>query len=281
MKNNNIIVSLTTWHKRIYNVPIVIDSILSQTIRPDKIVINLAYDEVIPADLNNYLVKHRIEINRVEDTKVYKKFLPTLLRYPNACVINIDDDFIYPPTMIEEFVELHNKYPNNPISGNRHVLYGMQCHCGCASLVKKEYFGDYLIEVDKDLMSSCLSSDLVFTYIATITGHPYIRTKSMYYVNLPSIESNVAYSSFDFKQVLNDTYNYLRGRFEVVPDALSALKKNRTIMHDWNQMPILYGIEEHYKGLGVKHVVIKSSTYYIWKFAFRVWCLIKPLAKRK
>ena len=129
-----IIVSLTTWKPRIHNIPVVLESIYAQTIQPDKVVLNIAFDEVIPENIQKYIDIHQIEVNYVPDTKVYKKFLPTLLKYPRACVINIDDDCIYPETMLEDFMDLHAQYPQYPISGNHLIHDGMQCHCGCASM---------------------------------------------------------------------------------------------------------------------------------------------------
>ena len=78
-----IIVSLTTWSKRIGNIPVVLDTIFNQTVQPDLVVLNLAHDEIIPEDVKHYINSHNIEINRVKDTKVYKKLIPTLKKYPN------------------------------------------------------------------------------------------------------------------------------------------------------------------------------------------------------
>ena len=125
-----IIVTMTTYNKRIGNIPTVLDTIFKQTIHPDIVVINLAYEEIIPDKVQIYMETHNIEVNRVPDTKVYKKIVPTLKKYPDDCVINIDDDKLYPPEMIADFMDIHKKYPNNPISGNRQVFGGRQCHHG-------------------------------------------------------------------------------------------------------------------------------------------------------
>ncbi len=211
-----VIISLTTWSKRIGNIPVVLDTIYSQTYLPDKVVLNLAYGEIIPEDVADYLQKHDVEIYFTEDTKVYKKFIPTLKRYPDACVINIDDDFIYPNTMIEEFMTLHEQYPQYPISGNHVALNGMQCHCGCASLTKAEYFGNWLDKIDEELRQHCPSSDIIYTYLATQNGHPYIHTNNEYFVNglLKPIEIGDGYSSCIIKNTgIEDSYSYLVNRF--------------------------------------------------------------------
>lgn len=277
-----IIISLTTWRPRIHNIPVVLDSILAQSVKPDKIVINLAYEESLPEEIQEYVNEHNIELNYVEDTKVYKKVLPTLQRYPEDCIINIDDDFIYPSYMIEDFIKTHNKYPSYPISGNRIVLYGKQCHCGCASLVKKEYFGDFLNDIDSDLMKHCLSDDLVFTYLAILSGHPYLRTKKVYFLNMKAIESPSPYSSFDVKQVLNDTRNYMVKRFGKDPSVLSILSRDKKVMRDWNQMALIYEIKLYQKEtMRDEDVVINSPLFIVWKKAYYVWNIFKQYTKSK
>lgn len=210
-----IIVSLTTWTKRICNIPVVLDSIFTQSIPPDFVVLNLAYDEEIPKEVKNYLELHKVEVNRVEDTKVYKKLIPTLQLYPDDCIISIDDDWIYPDGMIADFLNIHRKYPDFPISGNREVINGWQCHCGCASLTKACYFGDLLKQIDCDLRNNCPSDDIVYTYLATAAGHPYIRTQNMYFSNMQPYNADDSYSfaMVDNANGINNSIKYLECRF--------------------------------------------------------------------
>lgn len=219
-----IIVTLTTWSKRIGNIPVVLDTIFAQTMPPDKVVLNLAYEEKIPDEIQCYIDSHGVEVFRTEDTKVYKKLIPTLFRYPNDCIISIDDDWLYPKGMIEDFMTIHRQYPKYPISGNRGVAFGLQCHCGCASLTKYEYFGNLLDSIDSDIIRNCKSDDIVYTYFANKSGHPYIRTKGQYYTNMISYNNNEGYSaSFDNDlYMINQSFNYLISRFGQVKDLLDA-----------------------------------------------------------
>ena len=227
MKKEQVIVSLTTWSKRIANLPAVLDSIYAQTYQPDKVVLNLACNEEIPEEVEAYLKKHNVEVNYVEDTKVYKKIIPTLRKYPDACVINIDDDFIYPKGMIADFMSVHQRYPNYPISGNRVSLQGRQCHCGCASMLKAEYFGDNLDKIDDEVMSKCGSSDIVFTYFATLNGHPYICSQNQYFLNMESYNSVSSYSENVVKEYgVEEAFAYLENRFGRLQDILSLYYPN-------------------------------------------------------
>lgn len=210
-KKEELIVSFTTWKARFENIPTVLDSIFRQSLLPDRIVLNLAEVEILPDSLQQYLEGHGVEINRVPDTKVYKKLLPTLKKYPDACIVNIDDDFIYPPEMLEEFMRIHQQHPSSPISGNRERAYFMACHCGCASLTKREYFGEYLERIDEDVIAHCPSDDLVFSYFATKNGHPYLHTDTLYFTNMTPCNPVKGYSPED-GAIVRNTWDYLCAR---------------------------------------------------------------------
>ena len=223
-----IIVTLTTWSKRIGNIPYVLDTIYGQTVSPDKVVLNLAYDEVVPADVQNYIDEHDIEVNRMPDWKVYKKLIPTLKKYPDACIISIDDDWLYPEGMIEDFMSIHNQYPDFPISGNKEVIDGLQCHCGCASLTKASYFGEYLSVVDDDVMMNCPSDDMVYTYLASKTGHPYIRTVNEYFFNMQAYNATEGYShSVNATNPIVSSMSYLEEHFGKIEVSFAPYMNNK------------------------------------------------------
>ena len=214
-----IIVSLTTWSKRIGNLPVVLDTIFNQSMQPDLIVLNLAFNEIIPNDIQLYINAHNIEINRVPDTKVYKKIIPTLKKYPNDCIISIDDDWLYPEGMIADLIKMHTLYPNYPISGNDVVLFGLQCHCGCSSLTKADFFGDYLNQIDDEIINKCPSSDIVYTFFSSLSGHPYIRTEGQYFSNMQPYGQDEGYSEKNqiMFESINQSFLYLTERFGTVP----------------------------------------------------------------
>ena len=222
---DNIIVSLTSYGNRVNNIPVVLDTIFSQTLLPDVVVLNIAFEENVPDVVADYLEEHKVEINRVMDTRVYKKLIPTLIKYPEACVISIDDDFLYPKGMIEDFVRIHEKYPDYPISGNRVVYFGMQCHCGCASLTKAEFFGDYLHRVNTETIASCPSDDMLYTYFATKNGHPYVQTEKEYFINMQGLNdgNDKGYSdTLNGDEGIIKTYDYLVNHFGLIDDVVSS-----------------------------------------------------------
>ena len=119
METKQILISLTSWKKRIQNVPMVIQSILTGTKPPDKIVLNLSTEEFSLKDkeLPTYLLMlketNKIEINWVkENTKAFKKIIPTMKLYPESIIISIDDDIIYPEFFVEKMVSKYNETGN-------------------------------------------------------------------------------------------------------------------------------------------------------------------------
>lgn len=113
-----IIVSLTTFGKRINNVYLTIESIMRQTVKPNKIILWLANDEfsidTIPQTLKTQQ-ERGLDIRFCDDLLSYKKLIPTLLSYPNDTIITIDDDIIYPSNLLDTLITEHIKRPNEVI----------------------------------------------------------------------------------------------------------------------------------------------------------------------
>lgn len=111
-KNTGIIISLTTYNKRIYDVHLVIESLFRQTMQPKKIILWLAEDEFnennIPIILKK-LKQKGLEIKFCQDLKSYKKLIPTLQLYWNEPIITVDDDIIYPFDFIENLYKKYKK----------------------------------------------------------------------------------------------------------------------------------------------------------------------------
>lgn len=114
----DVVISLTTYGKRINNVYLTIESIMRQTVKPNKILLWLANDEfslkTIPQSLQ-LQQKRGLEIHFCEDLLSYKKLVPSLSLYGNDIIITIDDDVIYPPNFIDVLVTEHIKHPHDII----------------------------------------------------------------------------------------------------------------------------------------------------------------------
>ena len=257
--NERTIVSLTSYEPRFQNLPTVLDTILAQAVKPDLIVLNLAHEAIVPNDVQEYLDRHNIEVFRVEDTKVYKKLIPTLKRYPNDIVISIDDDWLYPEEMIADFLERHSQYPNHPISGNKLVFSEMICHCGCASLTKAEFFGEYLDMIDQKIIQNCSCDDIVYTFFANKAGHPYITTEKEYFTNLAPYNEGHGYSeTFEEEHRVEKSFSFLIQKYGAPPHFTD------TYISDPYIADLLYHIHTADKRNSIKNtqIEIRSSARY-------------------
>lgn len=189
--NTKLIVSMTSWKMRIENVATVVESILENTVLPDKIVLNLSEEEFtkksddLPENLLLLVSSGKVEINWViENTKAFKKIIPTMQKYPHDLVLAIDDDFLYPKDFIETFLTEHRKYPNQPLSGNQVRIKNTQAHCGCASLTSARFYGRFIHELlDKEVLRLG-ADDIYYTFCAALAGYHYRYVGKTFFHNL-------------------------------------------------------------------------------------------------
>ncbi len=112
--DHDIIVSLTTYGKRYYDVAVTIESIMQQTMKANRIVLYLNNDfknQSLPQSLINQQ-KRGLEIEYVEDIRSYKKLIPQLQRTPDDAIITIDDDALYEYDLLERLIKAYQIHPN-------------------------------------------------------------------------------------------------------------------------------------------------------------------------
>lgn len=113
ISDTEVIVSLTTYSKRFYEVYLTIESIMQGTVKPNRIILWLA-DEMknlpIPVSLQRQM-ERGLEIGYTKDIRSFKKLIPTLKKYPESIIITIDDDVLYEYDLIENLVNAYNADP--------------------------------------------------------------------------------------------------------------------------------------------------------------------------
>ncbi len=122
IKNEDIIVSLTTFPARINNVWMVIDSICRQKLRPGSINLYLAEEEFptkeIPSNLRKY-EKYGLNISWVEkNLKPHNKYYYAIKDNPQKYVITIDDDIYYREDLVSRLWEM-SQSNNGCVCANR------------------------------------------------------------------------------------------------------------------------------------------------------------------
>ena len=123
-----IYVSISTIPPRIKNLEKSVKSILSQTLKPDKIFINIPnkykrFKEVISDDQIPNFKDTSIEVTRCEDCGPGTKLLGSLDKIKkNSLVILADDDNIYENYMVEKFYYFYKVAPENAYSFYVHPL---------------------------------------------------------------------------------------------------------------------------------------------------------------
>lgn len=120
--DKEIIVSLTTYGKRLHYVSATIESIMQGSMKPNRIVLwlgNEMKDMPLPITLQNQQVRG-LEISFCNDIRSYTKLIPSLREYPNANIITIDDDVLYNYDLVENLVNEHRKTPNYIIANRIH-----------------------------------------------------------------------------------------------------------------------------------------------------------------
>lgn len=122
-----IVISLTTIPSRIDKVWITIESLLRQSQKPDRILLWLAEDEFEEKKIPEILKKQQkrgLEIRYCKNLRSYKKFYYTMLAYPDAYVLLVDDDHIYSEKLVEEMWKASKLYPCDIICNRSHKIRG-------------------------------------------------------------------------------------------------------------------------------------------------------------
>ena len=116
-EGEKIIVSLTSFPARINIVVKTIKTLLTQTLKPDAVILWLAPEQFpngekdLPQELLD-LKQYGLTIDWYKDIRSYKKIIPTLKKYPNAVIITTDDDIYYAPDTVESLYKSYLEHKN-------------------------------------------------------------------------------------------------------------------------------------------------------------------------
>ena len=192
---------MTSWLKRIGNVKKVVESIMNNTLQPDRLYLNLSKTEFdgieLPEDLVEYFsLDDRLIINWVEgeNTKPMKKVFP-ILEYlvDDDIIINIDDDALFPNDFIESRYN-DFKTKNAPITSCNNPRYHYVdkslkiWSCGPGSLFQKKMLKGYEKFIDDTLIHT-YNDDWCYSTLLWLNGYKFTPCSS-YFMQNGSIDSN-------------------------------------------------------------------------------------------
>ncbi len=115
-RDKKIIVSLTSIPSRIKTLNLCIESLLRQTMKPDKIILyldNVSEKVELPRKLLDQ-TKRGLTIEYCDkiDLRSHTKYFYVMQEFPNDIIITVDDDVYYNKNTIKQLWESYKKHPN-------------------------------------------------------------------------------------------------------------------------------------------------------------------------
>lgn len=129
IRSREIIVSFTSFPERIAVVPQIVESLVNQTKKADRIILNLAKSQFpdgkadLPQKLIEQINSGIIEIAwREEDLRSHKKYFYVMQENPESIVITVDDDLKYKPNLIDTLYYSYLCYPECVSAMRVHIV---------------------------------------------------------------------------------------------------------------------------------------------------------------
>lgn len=196
-----VVVTMTSWVKRIGNVKKIVESVMDNTMKPDRLYLNLSKSEFngieLPEDFVEYFNSDdRLIINWVdgENTKSMKKVFPILeFLDDDDIIINIDDDALLPKVFIENRYN-DFKIKNTPITSCNNPKYHIIDRtleiwsCGAGSLFQKKMLNGYE-EFMNDTLIHTYNDDWCYSVLLWLNGYKFTPCSS-YSMQNGSIDKN-------------------------------------------------------------------------------------------
>ena len=125
-RDEEVIVSLTSFPGRIKDVWLVIECLFRQTYKADKIVLWLSSEQFMAVDLPQALIDQTsrgLEIRFVEDDlRSHKKYFYAIQEFNGSLVITVDDDVYYHEDVLKILVDAHRRHPNDVVANRAHKI---------------------------------------------------------------------------------------------------------------------------------------------------------------
>lgn len=123
--DEGLIISLTSFPQRMYEIHYTLYSLLTQTVKPAKVVLWLGTEQFpdgekdIPQKVLK-LKENGLVIEWHKNLRSYTKLVPSLKKYPNSIIVTADDDIYYEKDWLEKLLESHKENKNCIICHRAH-----------------------------------------------------------------------------------------------------------------------------------------------------------------
>jgi len=161
---SDVVLSLTSWPPRAKTLPLVLLTILEQTLRPAMIYVWLSHDDqdMISNEHREFFTKHGVEFKAVDDLIAHKKWLPLLELGQTDSFVIADDDTYYPKDWFDYLVSEAAQYPD--------CIVAHRCH---KIKVNHDNIPEAYVDWEKGVNGSSGNSHLVFpTGCGGVVIHP-------------------------------------------------------------------------------------------------------------
>ena len=145
-RKNKIIVSVTSIPSRFKYLYLCLESIMRQSMKPDKIILylgNNAKNIELPERLKKLQKRGlTIEYREDKDLKPHTKYFYAMQEYPNDIVITMDDDILYNKNVIKKLYSSYLKHPD--------AVSAIRVHKITFTKGKIDKYNDWKIEYKKE-----------------------------------------------------------------------------------------------------------------------------------
>ena len=241
MKQYDLILSLTTWTKRINTVGLkyVLMSMLKQNTKANyKVVLVLSEEEFKNKQIPNWLIELEQLSEKFEilwtnkNTRAYKKYFPTRRKYPEENICALDDDSPLHSNFVEEMMKLLNEYPDRYILGinvayrNVKTINSPRYACAC-------YKPDTLYSnLDENFGRKYFKDhdDEFYKLLAVLNCSHYIGVNMKKYIDVDKFNQDVKLSTLGNTQYgkLNEMWKKC---FKENPEIGKLFDKNKNIVN--------------------------------------------------
>lgn len=214
MIGRRLIVSLTSYPKRIGTLGPVLDTIYAQTRQPDEVVLWLAEEQFpgreadLPEDLRQLMAENRLTVRWCEDLKPHKKYFYTLQAYPDDLVVTFDDDLLYSKYILSSLYASYLQYPKAVSTVRAHLIMVSEDQ-------KIMPYGSWIQETDACIYQP--SMQLMATGGAGVLYPPHLLKKELF--DAEAIQENCLWADdlwLKMMQLMSDVPVVLARQFELL-----------------------------------------------------------------